>query len=164
VNIKLADPVEIEILEAFISPAYGRTIRDELDDQSFGLQSLAIAWDRETPVGYGFIHWPGPRELSVADKIPGCPEIFRMTVSPAHQSTGIGTQIIGFFEQLAKSKGFSSLGLAVSHDNERAYQLYDKLNFGATEVANFVSSYQQEKPDGNVVTITEKCRFLQKLL
>ena len=163
-NIRLAEQSEIEILEALIYPAHNRSIKDELDDQMFGLQSLAIAWDEKEPRGYGFIHWPGPRELEVADQIPGCPEIYRMTVLPEFQSNGIGTLIINFFESMAKSMGFSSVGLAVSHDNSSAYRLYERLNFKDTAANNFSASYLQETPTGEVIRITEVCRFLQKAL
>jgi hypothetical protein len=79
-ELKIAQQHEYDMLEELISHAYLRTLQDELDDQLFGLQSLAIAWDGKQPKGYGFIYWPGPRELGVADLFPGCPEIFRMTV------------------------------------------------------------------------------------
>lgn len=163
-DLRIAIENELEILEEFISPSYGRSIQDELDDQLFGLQGLVIAWHGNQPHGYGFIHWPGPRELSVADQVPGCPEIFRMTVLPEYQSSGIGTAIIVFFENLARSKGFSSIGLAVAHENIRANQLYQRLGYANTAADNFIDSYQHERQDGSVVTITEKCRYLQKLL
>ncbi|MFT4712678.1 MAG: GNAT superfamily N-acetyltransferase [Candidatus Azotimanducaceae bacterium] len=163
-DLRIAKTSDREILEEFISPAYGRTIQDELDDQLFGLQDLVIAWQSNTPRGYGFIHWPGPRELSVADRIPGCPEVFRMTVVPEYQSSGIGTGIIRFFESLAREKGYSSLGLAVAHENIRANKLYQRLGYAQTVADDFVASYQHESQDGSVVTITEKCSYLQKSL
>ena len=163
-ELRIAQESEFEVLEDFISHSYKRTLRDELDDQLFGLHSLAIAWDGKEPKGYGFIYWPGPRELEVADLIPGCPEIFRMTVMPEYQSSGIGTRLIHFFEKEAKSNGYGSIGLAVSHDNIRALKLYKRLGYAETAANNFVGSYKMEVGDGSVVTITEQCSFLQKLL
>lgn len=163
-ELRIAQQHEYDMLEELISHAYLRTLQDELDDQLFGLQTLAIAWDGKQPKGYGFIYWPGPRELAVADLIPGCPEIFRMTVMPQYQSAGIGTDIIDFFEDQAKSKGYASIGLAVAYENKRAAALYRRLGYAETGSNDFTASYQQEGSDASVVTITERCTFLQKLL
>ena len=163
-ELRIAQQHEYDMLEELISHADLRTLQDELDDQLFGLQSLAIAWDGKQPKGYGFIYWPGPRELAVADLIPGCPEIFRMTVMPQYQSAGIGTDIIDFFEDQAKSKSYASIGLAVAYENKRAAALYRRLGYAETGANDFTASYQQEGSDASVVTITERCTFLQKLL
>ena len=44
-ELRIAQQHEYDMLEELISHAYLRTLQDELDDQLFGLQSLAIAWD-----------------------------------------------------------------------------------------------------------------------
>ena len=163
-ELRIAQQHEYDMLEELISHAYLRTLQDELDDQLFGLQSLAIAWDGKQPKGYGFIYWPGPRELGVADLFPGCPEIFRMTVMPKYQSAGIGSKIVYFLEDQAKSKGYASIGLAVADDNTRAAALYRRLGYAETVANNFTASYKQEGRDASVETITERCTFLQKLL
>ena len=48
-ELRIAIESEREILDEFISPSYDRTIQDELDDQLFGLQGLAIAWVGDQP-------------------------------------------------------------------------------------------------------------------
>ncbi len=162
-ELRIAQQSEYDSLEAFISQVDRRTLQDELDDQLFGLQSLAIAWDGKQPKGYGFVYWPGPRQLGVADLIPGCPEIFRITVMPEGQSAGIGTKIIKFLEDQAKSKDYASIGLAVACDNTRAAALYKRLGYAETAAKNFSASYELETSDASVITITERYAFLQKL-
>ncbi len=86
-----------------------------------------------------------------------------MKVMPTYQSAGIGSKIVYFLEDQAKSKGYASIGLAVAYDNTRAAALYRRLGYAETVANDFTTSYKLEGSDASVETITERCIFLQKL-
>lgn len=75
-------------------------------------------------LGWGLISWQGK------ETAPTYPDLFDLYVHEDHQSQGIGSQLVQFFEELVAQRGFDRLGLAVNRDeNPRALVLYQCLGY-----------------------------------
>jgi GNAT superfamily N-acetyltransferase len=75
-------------------------------------------------LGWGLISWQGK------ETAPAYPDLFDLCVHEDHQSQGIGSQLVHFFEELVAQRGFDRLGLAVNRDeNPRALAFYLRLGY-----------------------------------
>jgi len=55
--------------------------------------------------------------------------IHRMAVSPAYQKLGIGAQLVGFADELAKQKQMKYLKIDTYSGNPKAQRLFEKLGY-----------------------------------
>lgn len=60
--------------------------------------------------------------------------VFGLVVHPAHRGAGIGTQLLAYADQLARSGGYTTLGLMVAAHNDGARRLYSRHGFQETNV------------------------------
>ena len=87
--------------------------------------AFVIARDGEAAIGCGAIR---PLHNDVA-------EVKRMYVVPSARGRGIGRQILGALEQIAREHGFSGLWLETGLRQPAAIRLYE--NLGYTRIAGF---------------------------
>lgn len=163
-EVRQAVESDLERLNRDVKPSFGRTFAQELAEQAAGLQSIVIALKDEDCIGWGFIHWPGPRDAENRKRFPDAPELFRLEVEASHRARGIGTQVIKDMEALVKARGFRQVSLGVGHENPRAYKLYKRLGYEDTEITEYYDEYQYPLPDGGVATAKDLCRYLVKVL
>ena len=162
VNWCIATDSNSGVFSDSIHNAYGRTIEDELADQENGVHSLYLGFSGEALIGAGFIRWLGPRPEEALARYPNTPEIFRVGIDPEFQSRGIGTGLIRLLEAEAGSRGYSSVGLGVSHANVRARKLYLRLGYVDTDIRDYVDEYQYTNEAGQVMTAQDRCCFMLK--
>jgi GNAT superfamily N-acetyltransferase len=141
-----------------------RTHLDDLDWQQTGAVTQLVAWQDCTPVGSGFIHWPGPRDASIATRLPACPEIFRLEVVEKHRSKGVGTALIRALEALALARGFGCVGLGVGTGNPRARVLYERLGYRRVKGSAYIDRREYPDADGRRRVSEEPCIFMTKQL
>lgn len=155
---------DLPAVRAGLPAAPYRTHLDDLDWQHTGAVTELVAWQASTPVGSGFIHWPGPRDASIARRMPTCPEIFRLEVVETHRSKGVGTALIRALEALARARGFVRVGLGVGTGNRRARLLYERLGYRAVKAAAYVDRCEYPDADGRRRVSEEPCIFMTKHL
>ncbi|WP_319531610.1 GNAT family N-acetyltransferase [uncultured Cohaesibacter sp.] len=71
--------------------------------------------------------------------------IYSLGVDPDAQGRGIGAQLIGGAEAIARENGCTSLSLEVRTDNDRAIKLYEKHGF---ELEAQLPAYYEDSADG----------------
>ena len=154
---------DLAAVERALRPAPLRTHADDLTWQRSGAITQIVAWQDSTPVGSGFIHWNGPRDAGIAQRLPKCPEIFRLEVVNAYRSRGVGTGIVRTLEDLACAQGFVQLGLGVAIENSRARALYERLDYSVLDAPPYVD--RADHPDAaERLTVEEWCVFMVKSL
>ncbi|MFN3238646.1 MAG: GNAT family N-acetyltransferase [Pseudomonadales bacterium] len=164
IEIRQASEADLELLNRDVKPSFGRTFAQELAEQADGVQSIVIALRDDHCIGWGFIHWPGPRDAENRKRFPDAPELFRLEVEASQRAQGIGTQVIVEMEAMVKACGFSRVSLGVGHENPKAYELYKRLGYADTEITEYYDEYQYPLPDGGVATARDLCRYLVKAL
>ena len=162
VNWRIATDDNGGMFDDSIHKAYGRNFEDELTDQKAGMHSLYMGFNKEELIATGFIRWCGPRPVEAFALFPDVPEIFRLGVNPKFQSCGIGTSLLRLLEAEADSRGDDSVGIGVSHTNDRARKLYCRLGYANTIVLNYIDQYQYRNGDSQVVTARDPCSFMLK--
>lgn len=55
--------------------------------------------------------------------------VFDVWVAPEHRGKGIGTHLVGWAKEWARSKGYRKIKLEVSETNARAQHVYDAAGF-----------------------------------
>jgi GNAT superfamily N-acetyltransferase len=151
---------DLPAITAVLPPAPFRTHADDLDWQSTGAVTVLIAWLDDTPVASGLIHWNGPRDVAVADLMPGCPEIFRLEVLGQYRSKGIGSAMIGELEALALAGGFRRIGLGVGTANHRARLLYERLGYRLIDGLEYLDRSERPDSNGQPYVHEEPCVFM----
>ncbi|GAA3782132.1 hypothetical protein GCM10022403_015840 [Streptomyces coacervatus] len=92
-----------------------------------------------------------------------CPEIGGLGVRPEElRSRGIGTQLIGAAEELARERGLYKVGIGVGRDNPRAAALYARL--GYRPVVDYLDRCAYVGTDGVKRECVDPCTFLIKRL
>jgi len=137
-----------------------RTHLDDLDWQRTGAVTVVIAWHDSVPVGSGLIHWPGPRDPSIATLLPMCPEIFRLEIVESHRSTGVGTALIRELDTLVRARRLPRVGLGVGIANQRARVLYERLGYRPVDGAEYIDRSEIPDSDGQRYTVEEPCIFM----
>jgi GNAT superfamily N-acetyltransferase len=164
VEIRVYRPGDIEQLEQWQPTGLTRTHQQRARRQSDGDSSYLIVWESDTPVGTGEIRWNGCGSPEVLARFPDCPELNGLQVWPEGlRSLGIGTELIGAAEQLARQRGFDRIGLGVADDNDRAARLYLRLGYAETG-CRYLDRYHYVAEDGTRHEVAEPCRFLVKQL
>lgn len=99
-----------------------------LEEQSSGVRSALVARVNGKFCGYVTIKWITDYPLFAENNIP---EIADLNVLPDYRKQGIGTKLIGAFEQAAKEQGRALIGLGVglTADYGSAQRLYIHLGY-----------------------------------
>jgi len=142
----------------------GRVHEDDVRDHESGCVSVLVAWDHGVPLGSGMIAWSGPREPAVARSLGAVPEIYRLWVSDAQRSRGVGTRLVTALEDLAVSRGCDRAGLGVALENPRASALYERLGYRDAGQRTYHDVWHHRDLSGRAVEIRDECRFLVKPL
>jgi GNAT superfamily N-acetyltransferase len=127
-----------------------------------GAATFLVAWLEGMPAGYLLLKWTGADERVVHRLIGDCPELNGITVAPALQSHGIGTQLIRKAETLVRARGIARVGLAVGLANSRARSLYERLGYSSWDHGSFEVSW--EAPDHPMGRESETCVYMLKEL
>jgi GNAT superfamily N-acetyltransferase len=154
---------DLTAIETVLRPAPFRTHADDLAWQRSGAITQIVAWRGSRPVGSGFIHWSGPRDAAIAERLPGCPEIFRLEVLQEYRSRGVGAGIVSTLEELARARGVAQLGLGVAIENARARALYERLEYALLDAPPYID--RADFPHAaERLTVEEWCVFMVKSL
>jgi RimJ/RimL family protein N-acetyltransferase len=78
-------------------------------------------------IGYFWFHYDEADQMKSAF-------VYDFLIFESFQGQGYGTQTMQSFETLAKEMGIKKLGLHVFAHNKRAWHLYEKMGFHATDV------------------------------
>ena len=163
-EIRQVQQADLALLDQYVKAAPGRTVQQELDDQTQGLQSIYIVLKARQVIGWGFVFWRGPRDSGAAALFPAAPEIFRLEVIEAERSRGIGRQLINHMERAIAANGFAHSSLGVAHANPRAYALYQALGYEDTSLTHYYDEYDYLLPSGELQHARDLCRYLIKPL
>lgn len=79
--------------------------------------------------------------------------ILSVTVDPAYQRHGNGTQLMQYLMEIAKQKGVSYVFLEVRTSNSSAIKLYEKLGFNQVDIRTKYYPAQQGKEDALVYAL-----------
>ncbi len=148
-------------LAAVLPESNSRPSVADIAQQRAGKIGIVVAWNGAAPLGLGFVHWPGPRSVSLARRWPGTPEIYRLRVAPRYRSMGVGELLIRHVETMAAGKGYARVGLGVHEDNERAQALYTRLGY-EPDAEPFLDQYVVTLANGRVRSVTANAIFLVK--
>jgi len=171
-RIRTARLTDLAALEQQLDGSTGRTMTQELDDQTRGLHSLYIAYldaDQSSAapnnpprhiVGSGYIRWLGPRPPEAYQVYPDAPEIYRLGVTPSHQSRGIGTALIQAMHSAAEARGYLAVSLGVAMANPRARSLYQELGYQPSAIVEYEDRYLVETETGETKMIVDPCTYL----
>jgi ribosomal protein S18 acetylase RimI-like enzyme len=132
--------------------------------QEEGRVSYLVAWQGEKAVGYGLLHWAGPRDTEIAARLPGCPEIFMLGVPEILRSQGIGSLLLTGLEEIAAERGFTRVGLGVALDNHRARRLYERAGYGRVGAPLYIDRWHWVDSSGQTHIEEDRCEFLVKPL
>ncbi|RPF31968.1 GNAT family N-acetyltransferase [Streptomyces sp. TLI_185] len=128
--------------------------------QEAGDCTYLIAWLEGRPVGHTEMRWIGCEAPEVA---VDCPEIGGLGVWPEGlRSRGIGTQLIGAAEELARGRALSVVGIGVGKDNPRAAALYARL--GYRPMVDYLDRYTYVDVNGVERECVDSCTFLVREL
>jgi GNAT superfamily N-acetyltransferase len=95
---------------------------NRLDQHVEERSTYLIAWENDHPVGHAHIAWNGTHL--------GLPEVQDVFVLPEKRRHGIATQLTRAAEEQARARGWSTISLSVSEqDNAAASLLYAKLGY-----------------------------------
>lgn len=75
------------------------------------------------PIGLAVIHWPGKPTQ------PGVPDIQSVRVHPIFRGLKIGSHLLACCEKIIASRGFTSAGLSVAVENDKAKKLYERHGY-----------------------------------
>jgi GNAT superfamily N-acetyltransferase len=157
-------PDDLDRLDAYLRPAPYRSHADDLAAQERGEVTVLVAWIGGRPIGQGLIRWEGPRDATVASALPGCPEIFRLSVEVAHQSRGAGTALLDAMEALARARGLPAVGLGVGLENPRARRLYERRGYRDAGCGTYTDTWFHPDASRRRVRVDDACEFLVKPL
>ncbi len=155
---------DLEALAEHLPESPGRTHEDDLIEQGGRALSMLVAWSGARPVGYGLIHWPGPRAASVAGALGGIPEIYRLFVHESERARGVGSRLLCELEALARGRGLAQVGLGVGISNPRARALYERVGYTEAGVGSYDDVWFYLDGSETRVEVRDRCHFLVKPL
>ena len=96
---------------------------DRFLDMTRGYPAVVIKDDRETVVGFAFLHAIRPERtfLRVAE--------ITYFIHPDHTCKGIGTMVLNQFRQAAQERGIETLLASISSRNEESLRFHGKNGF-----------------------------------
>ena len=144
-------------------PTKGARFHDRrLSRQKAGSATYLIAWNRGEPVGHLLLKWDGAGEDVGHDHLGDIPELNAIVVKEGLRGQGIGTKLISTAEDLVRSRGNLSVGLAVGIDNEDAHRLYRRLGYRDWRHGTFTTTWTEIGPDGKEREDSEEVVYMTK--
>jgi ribosomal protein S18 acetylase RimI-like enzyme len=89
----------------------------------------------------------------------GAAHLWAAHVEPGFQSRGIGTTLFLHIEDVARTRGFGLIRLAVGKDNQRARLLYERLGY---KVCGEETSRWTYRDGDRTVEVAEECWTMEK--
>ncbi|MFO0862560.1 MAG: GNAT family N-acetyltransferase [Candidatus Saccharibacteria bacterium] len=162
IEIKLCSEADLALLnKAIPAPGYHEKRFAEQED---GKSSYLIAWQNDVPVGHLNLKWEGSGP-QVSQYLPNTPELNAIGVwPPEKRSQGIGGQLIVQAEAMAKEKGFKQVALAVSLDNPRAKELYEKHGYKDWGHGEYFDKWTEKDSERKKIQHNDPCYYLVKKL
>ncbi len=115
------------------------------------------------PVGHALLKWHGSQDAPVASHLEfACPDIEDVFVLAEFRSQGIGSQLLGFAEQLAIDHGYVHVGLSVAKTNESARRLYERLGYKDARFGEYSEQGESIDSQGQPRRWKEICIYLIK--
>jgi GNAT superfamily N-acetyltransferase len=151
-TVRVAADADLPALDRSLPTGRNDVHRAFLGRQAAGEVTYLTAWRDDTAVGTGLVRWTG------RGGSPD-PELSNLHVPASLQSQGIGTAIVHFAEDLARSRGHSRLVIGVDEDNVRAAALYERLGY-ADPGRRWTGSYTWYDEAGAEHEETEHVRVL----
>ncbi len=161
-TIRLLDRSDLDKMDYIFKSEFGRTHADDLHDQSLSNLSFFVAWLNGDPVGHALVRWLGPRDNTVRNDYPDCPEIYRLRGLKECRSQGIATAIIKKCEEEALKRQCLLIGLGTHSDITTKDSLYIRLGYKLSTVDSYIDTYRTRLEDGTVATIRKDAQFLIK--
>ncbi|NKB71895.1 MAG: GNAT family N-acetyltransferase [Candidatus Latescibacteria bacterium] len=123
-----------------------RKTRRKVQAQEAGQGILLIAWCNDLPVGRLWLRWAGSHEIPrikkthpIAATLGPCPSFGEIEVAPRLRGNGIGSQLIGYAEGVARQYGYPRVAITAAHD-DRPRQLYERLGYTDPGIGVFHTS------------------------
>jgi ribosomal protein S18 acetylase RimI-like enzyme len=151
-TVRVAQDADLPALDRALPTGRNDVHRAFLARQASGEATYLTAWRGHAAVGVGAVRWTG------RGGSPD-PELSNLHVPPRLQSQGIGTAIVHFAEDLARSRGYARLAIGVDEDNVRAAALYERLGYADTG-RRWTGSYSWYDEAGTEHEETEHVRVL----
>ena len=151
-SVRVAEDADLPALDRALPTGRNDVHRAFLARQATGEVTYLTAWRGASAVGAGLLRWTG------RGGSPD-PELSNLHVPAPLQSQGIGTAIVRFAEDLARSHGHARLMIGVDEDNVRAAALYERLGYADTG-RRWTGSYTWYDEAGTEHQETEHVRVL----
>lgn len=121
-------------------------------------QALHRAWQGEVDLVVGELRHGGLIACGAVNHTKPVPELWMLSVHPAWQSVGVGTQLIIELENRIRERGGDLAGLGVELDNPRARALYERLGY------RVVGEQLEEWPEDSGAIYVTICTMMTKKL
>ncbi len=128
-----------------------------------GIATPLAAWEGAEPLGSGVIQWSGCVDENARRTFPQAVEFNHLHVHEGARGRGVGTELIGVAEDLARRRGVPMIAVGVAEDNRDARRLYLKLDYRATGMVD-VSVCDWVGDDGEPAHTLEANEILVKEL
>jgi len=161
-TIRQIEESDLDKMDCTFKSEFGRTHADDLQDQSLSNLSFFVACLNGKPVGHALVRWLGPRDDTVKNNYPNCPEIYRLRVLKDFRSQGIATAIIKKCENEALKRQCLLIGLGTHSNIASKGNLYVRLGYEPSTADNYIDTYKTRSDDGTVDTIRKEAQFLIK--
>ncbi|GEM_PF-6010703 len=115
------------------------------------------------PLGSGVIQWSGYVDENARRTFPQAVEFNHLHVREGARGRGVGTELIGVAEDLARRRGVPMIAVGVAEDNRDDRCLYLKLDYRATGMVD-VSECDWVGDDGEPAHTLEANEILVKEL
>ncbi len=164
-TIKKLEREELSTLEKAIP--FGKMINPHpirLREQEKGNALYLIAWLDKKIIGHIFLRFDGAKDRIIKNKIKKCAHIEAAAIISEFQGRGFGTKLIKKCESISKNKGFKKIGMAVSIDNEGAFNLYKRLGYKDIGLGSFKTGWFVKDKNGKRKKEFETCIYLVKKL
>lgn len=127
---------------------------ERIERQTTGEETYLLAVQNEIPVGHLLIKWNGaPDEAIIAGlaaAMPGVviPDLEDLFVAPEHRHRRVGSRLLEAAEQMAKTRGFTRVGLSASAENADGRALYAERGYTDSGIAPFTLRGEVTNADG----------------
>lgn len=133
--------------------------------QQKGEALYLIGWIGDEPVAHALLTWGGSKDEAVKRTLTfACPDVEDLVVTADFRSQGIGSQVLAFAEQLVRERRYGFIGLSVGIENERAWQLYERLGYHDAHCGEYIEQWEYVDERGQTRTEQETCVYLIKEL
>jgi len=163
--------VEVPVTTRTASVEDVQKLVDDVDDRRYFLDHLGngrgillFAFRADEFVGHIFLRLEPAEEPDLREGLPGVPLIQHLKVLETYRDKGIGTKLIGAAERQLIARDHRQVALAVNPANERAINLYERLNFALWRTELLDTFQERVGDDGCVLREQEHCLVFVKTL